>query len=702
MRGRTRLFLTLLFVALFAAVPSPDETSGRPYMVFLRVRQWLLAADGPLQPWAKDGTLPPLVVQVLQSPPITDDAERAQRQAEYARLAAEWCAARTADGQATQVDPRRPAVPLLVRGGSDGFQAELAAPDGSVAKVVLPYATRWSLLPALVAITLAVALQRVLWALLAAGLVGGIVHVATAAPGVAVGATEAVSGGLWHFAVDALWRRAICHDFYLRITLFVVFLFMTVGVITRNGGVQGMVLRLQGLVRGPVSAQLCSFLAGVLVFFDDYTNCLLVGTTMRPLCDHRRVSRAKLAYIVDSTAAPIAGLSVFSTWVVYEMSMYRAPLALVTRPDGTPYVPGDAFEVFLATMPFRCYCLFALLLVPMVALLRRDFGPMLAAERRARLFGEPLAPGAVPMVATDAAHATPPDGVPLRARNAVLPLVVLVFGTIGAMAAFGLDEANALPAGSGAATFVRTMLANAQSDWALLFASLTAWLCAVALTCGQRLLSLRQVLHTSLVATRTLYLAFGILFLAWTLGHVCNDLGTSFFLTASARGSMQAELLPLLLFFVAGAMAFATGTSFGTMAILLPNVVVLAHRLGTDAAFTGSAAAGGPALMLLCIGAVLEGAIFGDHCSPISDTTVLSSLGSQCDLIGHVTTQLPYALLAMTTAALFGYLPLALFGPQSWPWCLGAGSLAMAAFLLLFGRDPGRPPPSPHDATHSA
>lgn len=703
MRGRTRLFLCLLFVALFVAVPSPDATSGRPYMVLLRVREWLLAADGPLRPWEQAGTLPPLAVQLLQSPPITDDAERAQREAEYARLAEEWCAARTADGQAARVDRGRPAVPMLVRTGDRGFQVELLAPDGSVAKVVLPYASRWSLLPALVAIALAVLLQRVLWALLAAGIVGGIVHVATAQPGVVVGAVDAVTGGLWHFAADALWRRAICHDFYLRITVFVVFLFMTVGVITRNGGVQGMVLRLQGLVRGPVSAQLCSYVAGVLVFFDDYTNCLLVGTTMRPLCDHRRVSRAKLAYIVDSTAAPIAGLSVFSTWVVYEMSMYRAPLSLVTRPDGTPYVPGDAFEVFLATVPFRCYCLFALLLVPMVALLRRDFGPMLAAERRARLHGELLAPDAVPMVATDAAHATPPPGVPLRARNAVLPLLVLVLGTVATMVLFGLDDAMALPAGSDLATQVRTVLANAQSDWALLGASAAAWLTATALTLGQRLLTLRQLLATSLAATRTLYLAFGILFLAWTLGHVCNDLGTSFFLTASARGAMQAELLPLLLFLVAGAMAFATGTSFGTMAILLPNVVVLAHRLGTDAAFTGSAAAGGPALMLLCIGAVLEGAIFGDHCSPISDTTVLSSLGSQCDLLGHVTTQLPYSLLAMVTAAVCGYLPLAVFGPHLWPWCLAGGAAVMAAFLLLFGRDPGRPPPdAPAPATPNA
>jgi Na+/H+ antiporter NhaC len=233
------------------------------------------------------------------------------------------------------------------------------------------------------------------------------------------------------------------------------------------------------------------------------------------------------------------------------------------------------------------------------------------------------------------------------------------------------------------------VLANAQSDVALLYASAAAWLTAIALTLGQRLLSLKQTLTTSLLATRALYVAFGILFLAWSLGHVCRDLGTSFFLTAVARDAMTAALLPLVLFVVAGAIAFATGTSFGTMAILLPNVVVLAHQLGTDAAFGGDPASGGTALMLLSIGAVLEGAIFGDHCSPISDTTVLSSLGSQCNLLAHVTTQLPYALLAMSMAAVCGYLPVLWLGPDAWPWCMLAGLLAMTAVLLLFGRDAG-------------
>jgi Na+/H+ antiporter NhaC len=232
------------------------------------------------------------------------------------------------------------------------------------------------------------------------------------------------------------------------------------------------------------------------------------------------------------------------------------------------------------------------------------------------------------------------------------------------------------------------MLANSRSDWALLGAAVTAWLVALGMTAAQRLLTVRETLATCLAAMRPLGAAFGILFLAWSLGHLCKDLGTSFFLTTAIRDALSPWALPTTLFLVAAGVAFATGTSFGTMAILLPNVVVLAHQTGANAAFTGDAAAGGPALMLLCIGAVLEGAIFGDHCSPISDTTVLSSIGARCSLLAHAGTQLPYALLAFAATILCGYLPLAWFGPQVWPLCLLGGLVAMALFLRLVGRDP--------------
>ena len=705
MRGRFRFLIAIAFLLAFVLVPSPDDVHGKPYLSYLLVREWLLGTASPLAPWqaAADQTAasataigqPELRVQLRHSPPIESPSEQARLEADYQKLGDEWAMVHQNPNTASSTTANGPQLLLVVYAGDHGLRASMATPDGLEARLERTFPSRWSLLPALLAIVIAVLTQRVLLGLLCGGLAGAGALVATSQPGIELGMPAIVLEGTAHFFGDALWRRSLCEDFYLRITAFVVFLFMTVGVITRNGGVHGLVLRMQRIVRGPTSAQLSTAASGFAVFFDDYTNCLLVGTTMRPLTDSVRVAREKLAYIVDSTAAPIAGLSVFSTWVVYEMSQYRTPLTMVTKPDGTPYVETDTFSVFLDSLPFRFYSWFALALVVLVIVLRRDFGPMLKAEQRARHLDQPLAPEHKPMAAVDERVATPADDTPRRARNAILPLAVLVIGTVSLMLWQGYCEvaadpqAMALPLGA----WLRTVLANARSDVALLYAAAAAWLTAVVLTQAQRLMPLRTTLWTSLMSTRALYLAFGILFLAWSLGHICSDLGTSFFLTASAREAMTAAALPLLLFVVAGSIAFATGTSFGTMAILLPNVVILAHQLGTDSAFGGSAAIGGTALMLLSIGAVLEGAIFGDHCSPISDTTVLSSLGSQCDLLAHVTTQLPYSLLAVATSAICGYLPILWFGPDIWPICMAAGVLFMIVFLLLVGRNPDRPVP---------
>ncbi|MCA8949028.1 MAG: hypothetical protein KDE27_05965, partial [Planctomycetes bacterium] len=277
-----------------------------------------------------------------------------------------------------------------------------------------------------------------------------------------------------------------------------------------------------------------------------------------------------------------------------------------------------------------------------------------------------------PGLAADGAE-RPVDGVPCRALNAVLPLAILVFGAATAMLVFGVF-----------------------SDVALFWAALVAYAVALALSLLQRLLGWRQLLWTSLRATRALIPAFGILFLAWTLGHISGDLGTRDFLAASARGVIAPWTLPIALFLLSGVIAFATGTSFGTMAILLPNVVLLAHRLGTEHAFLGDPTTGGPLLMMLSIGAVLEGSIFGDHCSPISDTTVLSSLGSRCDHLAHVGTQLPYALLTAVVAIGCGYLAMVVLGPSWWPASYAAAAAVFVLFLRTFGRDPEAPAP---DAT---
>ncbi len=651
MRGRFRYLLALSFLLLFALLPAPDAENGRPYLGYLQVRAWLLdEGDSPLNAWLQAGELPDLAVDLRTSPPIVDAEERAAAANEYRRLVQEFAVIKSA----TVAARTRGALPLLVRVGEYGVHATMPGTDGREIVHGAMFPNRLSLVPAALTITIALLLRRVILALLLGGLAGAIVH-----------CDWNVFDGAWHFAWDALIRRSLLDDFYLRITLFVVFLFMTVGIVTKNGGIHGLVDWLQRRVRGPVGAQMAAWLTGLSIFFDDYTNCMVTGTAMRPLCDAEGVSREKLAYVVDSTAAPVAGVSLFSTWVTYEISQFRNPLTLVTDREGQPFTADDAYGVFVSTMPFRFYCFLALLLVPIVILTRRDFGPMLTAERRARA-GLPPEDADNPGLMRDASAEQPDPGTPRRARNAILPIATLVVGAATAMLGFGI-----------------------LSDVALFGASAAAWVLAVLLTRVQGLLDWRQILRTSIGATRALTTAFGILFLAWTLGHISGDLGTRDFLAAGAREAMAPWLLPIALFLLSAVIAFATGTSFGTMAILLPNVVLLSHQLGTDAAFLGDPTTGGPLLMMLSIGAVLEGAIFGDHCSPISDTTVLSSLGTRCDHLAHVGTQLPYALLTAGTALLCGYLPMVTLGPDWWPLSYVLAVVVFVAFLRIVGRDAG-------------
>lgn len=644
MRRRARLLTALAFALLFALLPGPGPGGG-PYLGYLAVRGWLLDWRGsPLAPWAEAGLAPRLQVDLAQSPAPASDADRLR----LASLADEWVLGLGAGAQALAPWPAHtPPVALVVRIGDRGVRAELQRPDGTFVRFERPLPDRWSLLPAALAIVLAILLQRVLPALLLAGFCGSaaVVFGQLAPPGLGAGLLASAE----HFVVDCLWRRALWEDFYLRITVFVLLLFAAIAIVRDGGGFAGLVALLQRRVRGPVGAQLASFATGCVLLFDDYTNCLVTGTAMRPLCDAVRVSRAKLAYLVDSTAAPIAGVSLASTWVAYETSQYRAPLAMIAREDGTPYRSDDAMAVFLASMPYRYYCWFALLLVVVVILSRRDLGPMWRSEAAARTAG--------PSTAASQPAAGSPAG---PARLAIVPLTALV----------------ALAGG--------LLLTGWPNDLALPLAAAVALLLAVGFALALRRLHGLALLRSVLGAWRSLLLPMLVLFLAWTLGHVTHDLATSHYLAAAARTYLLPAALPIVLFLLAALIAFATGTSFGTMAILLPNVVLLAYEVGQAGA--GAGGLGSDLLLLLCLAAVLEGSIFGDHASPISDTTLLSSLSSGCDHVEHVVTQLPYALLALLTSVLFGYLPIVWFGPAAWLPGLALGGLAMLLVVRCLGR----------------
>jgi Na+/H+ antiporter NhaC len=418
---------------------------------------------------------------------------------------------------------------------------------------------------------------------------------------------------------------------------------------------------------------------GVVIFFDDYTNCIVVGNTMRPLTDRRWISREKLSFLVDATAAPVAGVMLLSTWVAYEVSTFAPQLKAVG-------VAIDPYEIFLRTVPYRFYCLLLIFFVFASTLLRRDFGPMLAAERRAGTTGKLIRDGGTPLAGTQVIAMTQKPGAPPRWQNAFLPIAVMLTVTIVQIVRIGLAKTEG-PADLTNLADLRRVLAATQSAKALFHGSLAAWITAALLMLGQRILSPGEVLRASLRAASGVTIALAILFLAWAIGGVTSDLGTAHVLVALFKSSMPPFLLPILLFLISCAVSFATGTSWGTMAIVLPNTVVLAYTLGAQ--FEG-----GPlGLTILSIGAVLEGSIFGDHCSPVSDTTILSSMASGSDHVDHVRTQMPYAILVMLAALVAGYLPAAVFGIHP-AILLAAGCLAITAFLFAWGRDPdlGRRP----------
>jgi Na+/H+ antiporter NhaC len=530
--------------------------------------------------------------------------------------------------------------------------------------------------------------------------------------------------------------------FRIEIIGFVVALLAMVGVMSRSGGVQALIDGIRKYASSVRSTLATTFGMGLLLFFDDYANCILVGSTMRPLTDRVRISREKLAYIVDSTAAPVAGIALLSTWIAVEVSTYSAQLPGVG-------ITESAYAVFLRTIPFRFYCLFTLAFVVLVIVTGRDFGPMAAAEKRARTTGALVRPGGRPAVSEELSSIEPSGAVPPAWRNGLLPLVAVVLVTIeeifrtgGGFTLLAEDPgalltlegiAPILFAGSGAgpifvgaltglflAAFLpgsnvlrpalavglvaalalrpslKGLLAPLVGPGLAGYAAATLAFAALAIPVALTLrgvgvrttrphLAFREMVRSAVLSTHSLGFAVVLLFEAWMIGAVCGDLNTADYLSALLSGAVMPTLLPTLLFVIAGLVSFATGSSFSTMGILLPNVVGLAAALGAYH-WVGSVG-----MVVVCIGAVLEGSIFGDHCSPISDTTVLSSVSSASDHIDHVRTQAPYALLTAVVAVLVGYLPTLLWDGWSFTASMASGLGALALVLLVFGRKTPEP-----------
>ena len=542
-----------------------------------------------------------------------------------------------------------------------------------------------SLLPPSVAIALAVATRKVITSLGAAVLIGVAIFLAYQ-PNEDSWNLSKIRQAPWSMVSEHLWiaitegnplnpitafNSALGFEFqkagdalsalrksdHLRVFYFTMLFGAMVGILHAGGGMRTLVNRLTLKIDGRFGGQLMVWFAGLLIFFDDYANTLLVGTTMQTPADRLGISREKLAYLVDSTAAPVAGLSLISTWVATEISLMDKGL------EGASSNEGSGFELFLETIPFRFYPIFALALVFIIAWTGKDFGPMLESESNlSASAGKHNRDTHTPETNGDA-----PAWTAFATIAACISMILFVLYDTGSV-----DNADGL----GTIEYWGHYVGNSDAYSALIRGGLFGTLVGLTLATFFAGKPFKHLLAGAMDGAKHLLPAMGVLLFAWTLSRLTKPefLNTQGYLGGVIENSEFAPmLLPTLVFVLASLVAFSTGTSWGTMGLLVPLAIPTAIASGD-----------GHSLLAATTGAVLAGAIFGDHCSPISDTTVLSSQSTGCEHISHVRTQIPYALLAGVTAILFGTLPAGLgVSPLI---LLPCGFIAMYVAVFLIGK----------------
>ncbi len=518
-----------------------------------------------------------------------------------------------------------------------------------------------SLLPPIVAIGLAIVSRQVLPSLFAGSWLAGILlythhnHSFTSwliAP--FAGFSQAVT-----FTYEALgdpWNA--------QIILTSLFMGGLIGMMQVGGGINAIINWTSKKIKDARTASIYTAFAGFFIFFEDYVNTLVVGTSMRPITDSHRISREKLAYIVDSTAAPLACIAVISSWVAYLVGVVNDSLQTLEVTHISAYV------LYLRSIPSSLYAFTALILLLFVVFSQRDVGKMLIAERRARTTGEVLREGAQPLSGDKTDTISEIDSkTPLRLINFFLPLIVLVgliflvmvmssgwpsIGFFEAINSPDLDSGKALVVGSFGAVAFTLFLYSAQGiKSADLFAGL-------------------------IKGTRAIFIGTLILIFAWSINSAIKTVGSANFLISLLDGLLAAHWIPLAAFVFSGLIAVSTGTAFGTIAIVLPLCLPLVFG------FTGDDPVMITTYFGYTIGAVFSGSIFGDHCSPISDTTVMSSMFCGSDHIDHVQTQVPYALLG----ALGGVVGYTLLGLQAPLWVAFISSIVVTLTAFYFLSSP--------------
>lgn len=513
----------------------------------------------------------------------------------------------------------------------------------------------YSVIPPLVAITLAIITTKLFLSL-----------------GIAVGSGFLLSWtqqnfSFYGFFSELLWfTRAvtITNDgidlFNMWVILFVLFMMSMISVVIASGGIAGAISILSKLARGPRTTQFITSLMGSLIFIGDYSNAMLVGPTMRPLTDKYKVSREKLAYIVDSTSAPIAGLAFVSTWIGYEVGLFNS----VAENIG---LDSDGYSMFFDALPFRFYCILTILFVMINAISGRDYGTMRRAQTRAKETGDVSASDAQVMGGISADLNVSENKNQLL--SAFIPLALLFGLILGGLWIDGEGTGSIL-----SLTSWRDALSKANNVKILASAAIVSF--SAAILCGILISKMPfpqigKAIKDGLSGT---LLPVAIILCAWGIKASCDKLVTGQYIASLLSDVVSPLWFPALVFVVASLTSFATGTSWGTMAILIPTAIPVAFALDNDVYGITT---------IICLGAVLDGAIFGDHCSPISDTTILSAIVSSCDPMHHVRTQIPYALTVAFVALVCGYVPAALGFPSVVGILIGFGVFVLLFFGLL-------------------
>ncbi len=451
---------------------------------------------------------------------------------------------------------------------------------------------------------------------------------------------------------------------HLSIIVFSMLIGGMINLITKNGGMKGVVNILSKYAKSPLMGQFITWLLGLLIFFDDYANTLVVGNTMRPVTDRLKISREKLAYIVDSTAAPVASLALITTWIGVELSYIQDGINNIG-------ISENAYIVFINSLDSRFYLFFTLAFVLIIIFTKRDYGPMLTAEKKARKFGL----GKTLKNSNQDEEIKTSNNIKPRWYNAIIPVLILIFGTIISLIIIGKKTV-------GHDAGLMEIIAASDSFQALLWASIIGTIVAIAMTISQKLLSLKTTIESLINGFKTMLTALIILVLAWSLALITKDLHTSEFIAYSLSYiQLSPFLLPTLTFIFSALIAFSTGSSWGTMAILYPMILPAGWLISTEYGLDYDASM---TIFYQVVSSILAGAVFGDHCSPISDTTILSSLACSCNHIEHVRTQLPYALTVGTVSIAFGTIPAA-FGVSSFI-LFPVGIIIMYLVIKILGK----------------